>query len=72
MFANGILIVTTLAGSVNLGEPNLKMKQTKVSRNSQLYSGPQTIYVLRVKQGHMSKVHVSSNCVQSQGQGTFM
>ena len=28
---------------------------TKVSRNSQLYSDPQTIYTLRVKKGHTSK-----------------
>jgi hypothetical protein len=36
------------------------MRWTKVSCNSQLYSEPRTIYTLRVKKGHMSKVLMSS------------
>ena len=33
------------------------MRQTKASRNSQLYSEHQTIYTLRVKNNHLSNVH---------------
>ena len=37
-----------LVSSMNLGKQGLKMSQTKVSCNSQLYSGHQTIYVWRL------------------------
>lgn len=43
-----------------------KTRQTKVSCNSELYSGHQTVYTLTIKRGHLSKV-ISSSCVQSQG-----
>lgn len=33
-----------------------KVRQTKVSCNSQLYSVHETIYTLRVKKNHVSKV----------------
>lgn len=42
-------VFTTLIGSMDLGEWGLKMRQTKVSYNSYLYSELQTIYTLRVK-----------------------
>lgn len=41
--------VTALVGSMNL-------RQTNVSRNSQLYSEHQTLYTLRVEKKRMSKV----------------
>jgi hypothetical protein len=42
---------------MNLGERGLKMKQTKVSCNSQeFYSEYHPVYTLRVKENHMSKV----------------
>lgn len=40
---------------MNLREWSLKMRQTKVSPNTQLYSEHQTVYTLRVK-SHRSKV----------------
>lgn len=43
-------------------------KATKVLWNSQLYSEPQTVYTLRVRGGHMSKVLMNSRYMQSQGQ----
>lgn len=44
------------------------MKQAKVSYKCKLYSEPQTIYTLRVKKGHMSKVTISSSYIESQVQ----
>ena len=38
----------TLVGDVNLAEHGLKMRHTKVSGNSQLYSKNQAIYILRL------------------------
>lgn len=55
-------------GCVNLGERVLKMRQTKSSCNSQLYSEYQTVYILGIKEDHMSKVHTSLGCMQSWGQ----
>ena len=46
------------------------MRDSKVSYNSQLYSEQQTVYTLRVKRGHLSKVLLSSGCIQLQGQAT--
>lgn len=63
------LIPVTLVDCVNLGEWGLKMRQTKVLYNNQLYSGYHTIYILRVRQNHMRKVHWSSNCIHSQRPG---
>ena len=51
-----VVVFTALIGSMNLGEQGLRMRQTKVSCNSQLYSVHETIYTLRVKKNHMSKV----------------
>lgn len=48
-----------------------KGRQTKVSCHTQHYSESQTIYILRVKKGHMSNVHMISNSIQPQGQATF-
>lgn len=42
----------------------------KVSRSGPLYPESQTVYTLRVKKDHMSKVPLSSRCMQSQGQVT--
>lgn len=47
----------------------LKPRQTKVSWNSQLYSGHETIRTLSVGQSHMSKPHFSS---VSQGKVTWV
>lgn len=41
------------------------MRQTKVSRDSQLFSERQTIYALRVKKSHLSKAdkpHMVKTC----------
>lgn len=54
-------MVTTQAGGVILGEQSLKMSQTKVPCNSQLYSEHQIIYTLRVKKSHQSKVSKHKN-----------
>lgn len=48
-----------------------KGRQTKVSCHTQHYSEPQTIYILRVKKGHMNNVHMISNSIQPLGQATF-
>ena len=49
------------------------MRQTKVSCNSQLYSEHQTVYTLRVKKSHPSKVcnhkdktHVGETCFSTE------
>lgn len=59
--------VTTLVGGVNPEELSPKMRQAKVSRDNHLYSRHKAICILRVRQSHMSKVHLSSSCTQSQG-----
>jgi len=51
-----------------LGEWSWSMRLTKVSCSSQLYPEPRRIYTPRVKKGHMSKVLMSSSCIQSQRQ----
>lgn len=58
-----------LVGAVNLGKRSLKMRQTKVSCNRQLYSEHQTVYTLRVKESHQSegynhkdKLHMAKIC----------
>ena len=58
-----------LVSSMNLGDQSLKMSQTKVLHNSQLYSECQAIYTPRVKKNHRSKVfnhkdkpHVAKTC----------
>lgn len=42
------------------------VNETKVSCNSLLYSEPQTVYLLRVKKGHIGKVVMRSSYMQSQ------
>ena len=44
------------------------MSWTKLSCNSELYSEHQTVYTLRVKNGHLSILLESSSCIQSQGE----
>lgn len=42
-----------------------RANQIKVLYNSQLYSEHHTVYILRVKQGHLSKGHTNSGYIQS-------
>lgn len=63
-----------LAGGVNLGKRGLKIRQTVVSRNRQLYSEHQTVSTLRVtKNGlskmynHKDKTHVTKTCFCLEG-----
>lgn len=51
-------VFTALVGRVNWGEQGRKMKQTKPSCSSQLYSEQQTIYTLWVKKRHWVKYTV--------------
>lgn len=44
------------------------MRETKFSCNNQLDLQHPTSYILRVKEGLMSKVHITSNFVQTQEQ----
>lgn len=55
-----------LVGSMILGGQSLQMRQSGVSFNRQLYLEHQTIYTLKVKQGHMSKIHMRSNHIETQ------
>lgn len=52
---------------MNLGECSIKTSHAKVSCNSHLYLGRQTVYILRLKQGLRSNVHAGSSCIQSHG-----
>jgi hypothetical protein len=50
-------VLTALVGTVNLREQRLKTRLTKISCNSQLYAEHRTVYTLRVRKSHMSKVY---------------
>jgi hypothetical protein len=52
-------------------ESRAEAEAIKASCNSQLYSGHQTIYILRVKQGHVSKVDFELYLVTGKGHITL-
>lgn len=54
-----LLNVSCSSGGVNSGEWGLKMRQTRASYNSQLYSELQTSDMLRVKKSHLRKYAVT-------------
>ena len=53
---------------VGPGRMELTNETETKSHNSQLYLEHQTIYTPRAKNDHISKVLMSSSCIQSQGQ----
>lgn len=49
---------TALVGGLNLGEQDLKVRSTKISYNSQLYSEYRAVHTLRLK-NHTSRIFQS-------------